>query len=145
MLVPLTLLNFLVTLCVIVGGFVAYRQGFEKTANDVQTRVITALQNEIHALQERITALERENAHLNQIISTLCAALERRGIHIKVDSETVSIHDHLDGSCTSNTRIQDTNSVENTSTSNATSETKRGVSSKKRISSTKRVASEDLS
>ncbi len=136
MLEPLTLLNFLITLCLIVGGFVAYRQGFEKTANEVQERVITALQSEIHALQDRVIALEKENVQLNHVLNTVCASLSRRGIQVKVDGDTVSIHDHLDGSCVSNTRIQG-------STENNAQETTRGMASKKRTNSTKRTMNEE--
>ena len=37
---PLSLINLLITLCLLVGGVAAYRHGFARTANEVQERVI---------------------------------------------------------------------------------------------------------
>lgn len=88
---PLALFNTLVTLGLIVGGLLAYRRGFAQTVSEVQERVIIALQTEIQTLHDRIDALEAENTRLRTIISTLCAALKRRGIQVTVEGDTVSI------------------------------------------------------
>lgn len=104
---PLALLNTLVTLCLIVGGFVAYRHGFAQTANEVQERVINALQSEIQTLHDRIVVLEKENTHLNQLLTTLCATLKRRGVHVSVEGDAVSVHERGDGSYTCNMHGQE--------------------------------------
>lgn len=54
---PLSLINLIITLCLMVGGVAAYRHGFTRTANEVQERVINALQSEIQSLHDRIAAL----------------------------------------------------------------------------------------
>jgi cell division protein FtsB len=101
----LSLLNLLVTLCLIVGGIAAYRHGFARTANEVQERVIHALQSEIQSLHDRIEALEHENTRLNYTITTMCSALRQRGLHVTIDGDIVSIEDHSGGSYSYNARI----------------------------------------
>ena len=100
----LTILNLVVTLGIIAGGIVAYFHGFARTADEVQERVINAMQHEIDALHDRLTALEKENTRLSQVIMTIRAALKQRGLHITIDGELVSIHDRA-GNLTQTTRI----------------------------------------
>lgn len=90
----LGLLNLLITLGVVIGGFVAYHYGFSHTANEVQDRVIHALESEIQALHDRIAALEKENTRLSQTIATICTALKQSGIRITIDGDIVSIYDY---------------------------------------------------
>lgn len=103
----LTLLNIAVTLGLVAGGIVAYHQGLARTADEVQERVINALQHEIQSLQDRLAALEKENTRLSQVIMTIRAALKQRGLHITIDGELVSIHDRS-GNITQTTRIVST-------------------------------------
>ena len=100
----LSILNLVITLSLMIGGLLAYHHGFTRTANEVQERVIHLLQSEIGALQDRISALEKENTRLNHIITTIRASLKRRGLHITIDGELVSIHDRA-GHLTQTTRI----------------------------------------
>lgn len=108
----LSLLNLMITICLIIGGIAAYRHGFTRTANEVQGRVISALQSEIQALHDRINALEKENSRLSHTITTICSALKQRGIHIAIDGDMVSIHDGTSGSYIYNTRGYDTHESE---------------------------------
>lgn len=103
---PLSILNLLMTICLVIGGFIAYRHGFTRTANEVQERVINALQSEIQALHDRIGALEKENTRLNYTITTICTSLKQRGIHVTIDGDIVTIHDYTSNSHTYNARIQ---------------------------------------
>lgn len=103
---PLSILNLSMTICLVIGGFIAYHHGFARTANEVQERVINALQSEIQALHDRIAALEKENTRLNYTITTICTSLKQRGIHVTIDGDMVSIHDYTNGSSTYNSRIQ---------------------------------------
>lgn len=102
---PLSLLNLLITIGLVIGGVVAYYHGFTRTANEVQERVINALQSEIQMLHDRIATLEQENARLNYIVTTLCSALKQLGIHVTIDGDTVSIHDHNGSGSFHHTRI----------------------------------------
>jgi hypothetical protein len=100
----LTILNLVTTFGLIVGGLLAYHHGFARTASEVQERVVHLLQSEIGALQDRIDALEKENTRLSQVIMTIRTSLKRRGLHITIDGELVSIHDRS-GHLTQSARI----------------------------------------
>lgn len=100
----LTILNLILCIGLAIGGWAAFRHGFTRTANEVQERVINALESEINALKDRLVELERENARLTQIIATIRTALRRRGIFITIDSEMVIIRDRS-GKTTHATRI----------------------------------------
>lgn len=102
----LSILNLVLCIGLAIGGLAAFRHGFTRTANEVQERVINALESEINALRDRLGELEKENARLTHIIATIRTALRRRGIFITIDGELVSIRDRS-GKLTQTTRIQD--------------------------------------
>ncbi len=108
---PLSLLNLIISIALVVGGFVAYKHGFARTANEVQERVIHALESEIQALHDRISALEQENTRLNQTITTICSALKQRGIHVTIDGDIVHLHDITGNEHLYTTRIYSTETV----------------------------------
>ena len=105
MLEPLSLLNLLITVCVTIGGIVAYYHGFTRTAHEVQERVIHALQSEIQTLHDRISTLEHENTRLDCLITALCSALKQHGIHITIDGDMINIHDYSGTSTLYHARI----------------------------------------
>ena len=101
----LTILNLILCIGLAIGGWAAFRHGFTRTANEVQERVINALESEINALKDRLEELEKENARLTQVIATIRTALRRRGVFITIDSEMVIIRDRS-GRTTQATRIR---------------------------------------
>jgi YD repeat-containing protein len=101
----LSVLNLVLCLGLAVGGLAAFRHGFARTANEVQERVINALESEINALKDRLGELEKENARLTQVIATIRMAMRRRGLLVTIDGELVSIRDRA-GKFTQATRIQ---------------------------------------
>lgn len=107
----LSIFNLMFCIGLAVGGLAAFRHGFTRTANEVQERVINALESEINALKDRLGELEKENARLTQVIATIRTAMRRRGLVVSVDGELVSIRDRL-GKLTQATRIQDSRSEE---------------------------------
>ncbi len=88
---PLVNLTFLIFLAI--GGFVAYRVGFARTTEEVQERVINALNVEMNMLRDRVLATEKENARLSQIILIITTALKKWGLSVTIDGELVSITD----------------------------------------------------
>jgi cell division protein FtsB len=96
----LTLFNLLITLCFVIGTIVAYKNGLAKATEEIQTRVIAALQSEIQSLKDRLETLEKENTRLNHVLTTIRMALKRRGLVITIDGELVSIHDQSGGTTT---------------------------------------------
>ncbi len=99
----LSIFCLILTLCGIFGGILAFRNGFTRTANEVQERVINALESEITTLRMRIEDVERENNRLQQTILTICEALKKRGLAVSIDGNLVSISDGKD---THSMRIQ---------------------------------------
>lgn len=102
----LSVLNLVLCIGLAIGGWSAFRHGFARTANEVQERVINALESEINAFKNRLDELEKENARLVQVISTIRTALRKRGLYVTIDSELVSIRDRS-GKLTQATRIHE--------------------------------------
>jgi cell division protein FtsB len=90
----LSLLSLILTLCAILGGILAWRSGFNSTANAVQERVINALESEIAALRQRLEDVARENTRLDQMIETICLALKKRGLEVAIDGDVITITDN---------------------------------------------------
>ncbi|GAC1363793.1 MAG: hypothetical protein NVS2B12_20220 [Ktedonobacteraceae bacterium] len=101
----LSIFSILLTICGILGGVVAFRNGFTRTANEIQERVINALESELGHLHQRLDDLKEENTRLKLTIDTICAALKSRGLAVTIEGDMVSIRDGLGGSTT--TRIQE--------------------------------------
>lgn len=99
-----TYLNIAVAVAMMLGGAVAFRYGMNRTANEIQERVIYALQSEIQLLQERVVALEKDNTRLSDIIALIRSALKQHGLSVTIDGEVISIHD-TQGNSTHTTRI----------------------------------------
>ncbi len=89
----LSIFNLVLAISTVIGGIMAYRHGFTRTANEVQERVISALNSELTALTSRIESMEKENIRLHQIIATICAALKRRSIAVTIEGDMVNIRD----------------------------------------------------
>jgi hypothetical protein len=89
----LSTINFVLILTWIVGGIIAYRSGVERSANQVQERVIGALNVELNSLHAKIDDLKAENTRLSLVIDTICTALRRRGLAVSIDGAIVSISD----------------------------------------------------
>ena len=98
-----SIVSLILTVCGIVGGYVAFRYGITRTANDVQEHVINALSSEIDVMRDRIEDLENENLRLDQVILTICEALKKRGLIMHIEGNIVTVSD---GHETQSVRIQ---------------------------------------
>jgi cell division protein FtsB len=85
--------NILIGIMLLIGGYVALRNGKHRQAGEIQSQVIAALQAELDALQHRIEALEKENARLNHIMNLMKSALRKRGLTVSIDGDLVTIDD----------------------------------------------------
>jgi hypothetical protein len=99
----ISIISMLLTVAGILGGILAFKNGFTRTANEVQERVINALQQEISVLHMRLADLEAENRRLDQVLITLCEALKKRGIVVSIDGSLVTV---TDGNTTHSVRIK---------------------------------------
>jgi hypothetical protein len=97
--------NIILTLVTIIGGLLAYRSSIARAANEVQERVIAALDTELKTMRDKLDDMKIENTRLSLIIDTICAALRSRGMAVSIDGDMVSIKDSSGSSTT--TRIQE--------------------------------------
>ena len=96
----LSVISLLLTIGGLLGGFFAFKNGMTRTANEVQERVINALESEIANLRQRLDDMKEENVRLRLIIETICTALKSRGLAVTIDGGMVSIHDSHGGTTT---------------------------------------------
>lgn len=101
----LNVIDLGISIVLAIGGVAAFRYGFTRTANEVQERVIHALESEIGTLKDRLSELEKENARLTLIIATIRTAMRRRGLLVTIEGELVSIRDKT-GRFSQETRIR---------------------------------------
>lgn len=99
------ILNTVLMLCVIIGGYIAIKSSKNQQASTIQSQVIDALKAELDTLQHRIEALEKENARLTQTIDLIRLALKQRGILVTIDGGLVTISDNKGNS--QSARIQE--------------------------------------
>lgn len=85
--------EFVVLICTIVGGWFAIRSAVTKSALDVSVRVREDLAAENRLLQDKIERLEKDNKRLQQIVYTIRHALKRRGLHIEIEGEYITVVD----------------------------------------------------
>ena len=93
----LSVISMLFTIGALLGGIWAFKTSIGRTANEIQERVITALEADIAHLRERLDELREENTHLRLVIDTICTALKSRGLIIKIDGDMISIDDTTGG------------------------------------------------
>jgi hypothetical protein len=96
----LTIISLLLALGAIVGNILAY---MKSSKGQIQERAINAMEKELDLLHSRIDDMERENQRLEQIIATICEALQKRGLHVSVEGHIVTV---TDGNVTQSVRIQ---------------------------------------
>jgi hypothetical protein len=101
----LSIFSIVLTVCSILGGILAFRNGFARTANEVQDRVINALEAELEQLRQRLDEIKDENTRLKLTIDTICSALKSRGMAVSIEGDMVLIHDHTGNR--SSTRIRE--------------------------------------
>jgi hypothetical protein len=99
----LSILSMVLTVACIIGGYLAFRFGINRTANEIQERVINTMEQEIAVLRGRLEDLETENKRLEQVIYTLCEALKKRGLVVTIEGSMVTVSDGHD---TQTVRIQ---------------------------------------
>ncbi len=85
--------NVVLTVCLLVGGILAIRQGYSKAAGEIQEKVIVALKEQVATLEKQAGTDEREIKHLKQVLLTVRYALKRRGLAIEVNGESITLID----------------------------------------------------
>lgn len=65
----------------------------EKIAKDAQKSAIDAMQLESQALRRRIDDIAKENARLEQTLTTIVTALEAKGMYVTIQGHMVTIRE----------------------------------------------------
>lgn len=99
----LPIFSVIISIGVAIGGFAALRSGFFKQNAEIQDQTISALKTRLDTLEKQAESDAKELARLRQQLKTVRIALERRGLHIEIDGDTVTIID-ADGGRSSTTR-----------------------------------------
>jgi hypothetical protein len=89
----LSILNTILTIAGILGGYWAFRNSIHRSASEIQEHVINAMEQEISVLRDRLEDLEIENKRLEQVIYTLCEALKKRGLIVTIEGSMVTVSD----------------------------------------------------
>lgn len=89
----LSVLSIALTVLVFAGGYIAYKQSFSKQSSAIQDQTISALKTRLDTLEKQAESDEKELARLRQLIETVRHALKRRGLHIEIEGEYVTIID----------------------------------------------------
>lgn len=87
------ILNTMIILLALVGGYLALKNGKHQKTGEIQGQVIEALKAELETLQRRVDLLEKENTHLNHLLSLIKLAFRKRGLAISIDGDLVTIND----------------------------------------------------
>src|SRR5690242_21081685 len=99
----LSIINAILTIAGLVGGYWAFKAGINRSASEIQEHVINAMEQEISVLRDRLEDLATENKRLEQVIYTLCEALKKRGLVVIIEGSMVTVSD---GHETQSVRIQ---------------------------------------
>lgn len=100
----LPVFSIALTLIAIAGGYVAFRSSIGKQSSEIQDATINALKVRVETLESQLEADEKELTRLRQVLNTVRHALKRRGLHIEIEGEFVTLID-ADGQARS-TRLQ---------------------------------------
>lgn len=90
-------LSVFLTLCFAIGGYIAYRRGYHKTTAEVEGRLVNMLQTEGEELRKKVEGCEKEITRLRQVIELVQESLLKKGIHVTIDGDTVTIEDAHQG------------------------------------------------
>lgn len=107
----LPVFSIALTILAIAGGYVAFRQANLKQSSEIQDQTINALKTRVETLEGQIESDEKEFerykaelTRLRQVISTVRHALKRRGLHIEIEGDVITLTD-INAQSASSTKI----------------------------------------
>ena len=83
----------LLALALTIGAIVAYRSGYSKEARGLQAQTIDALRSRIEVLEAQLENAVRDALKDKAVIRTVQYALARRGLHIEINGEYITLVD----------------------------------------------------
>ena len=92
--VLLPMLSLIISILVLIGGFFAFRHGYNNQASEIQERTIEALKAQNEAQERQIKTCEKEIVRLKRVVATIQIALKRRGLDIEIDNDAITLIDN---------------------------------------------------
>jgi len=89
----LPVISIVISLGVLVGGYMALRTGYSQQAGEIQDRVIAALKSENEGLERRLETVSEEIAALKRAMVSVRYALRRRGLILEIDADYITLVD----------------------------------------------------
>jgi len=90
----LTFVPIIISLGLLVGGFIAFRQGYKQQMGVIEERVIDALKALNEAQERQIATCEKEIVRLKRVMNTIQIALKRRGLTIEINGDSITLIDN---------------------------------------------------
>jgi hypothetical protein len=90
----LTIANFILLICGVLGGYIALRSAVANAEVGVQTRVREALSAENELLRNQIKRVEGEYKQLKSLMNLLIDTLKKqRNLDIEIEDDSITIRD----------------------------------------------------
>lgn len=105
----LPILNIVLAIGLVIGGFFALRKGYSREAGEAQERLIDALEKEVASVRREVDDLKRERSTQDNVIKTIRYLLKSYGLRISITGDMVTVNDGSGQSKT--TRVQHPASV----------------------------------
>lgn len=87
----LPIFSIIISIFAVVGGFIAFRQGYFKQSSEIQSQTIEALKTRVDTLESQALSDQKEIKRLRTVINTVRYALKRKGMLIEIDGEYVTL------------------------------------------------------
>src|SRR5258708_2663992 len=87
----LPVISLIISLAVLFGAFVAFRQGFFKQSSEIQEQTINVLNVRVNTLESQAESDAKEIKRLRTVINTVRYALKRKGLLIEIEGDFVTL------------------------------------------------------
>ncbi len=81
----------LLSLCGVIGGFLAMKAGYFQQAGTAQERAIDAMNAQIESQEKQIATCTRRIARLEQTLARVRKEMAKRGLQLEINGETITI------------------------------------------------------
>ena len=87
----LTVINFVVAIGIVIGGYIAVRFGLGHVSSEIQQRVRDGLHDENELLQTQLKRLEAKIEHLESMLETTAELLKEKGFTLTIGEDSVTL------------------------------------------------------
>jgi len=106
----LSILSPVLAICILIGGFFAFRSGYSNATTETQAKLIEIFKVQIETLEKQVAHDTKEITRLKSTVVTIQKVLDQRGMHITVEDDSVVFKEDLNKQTTTTTTVQITSS-----------------------------------